>query len=617
MSPSVAPAISVLLRQVRATRLRLISLEALRRALRFAPLVLIYLVCALAYIKVRDPGVATVQRLGAALGLLLLLGLLDIARLLRKSPTALEAAVLLDRSHGLHGRVANAWVFSQKPEPTSLELLAVDDGARSASELRPARAVPFRVPPELGVCGALIGVLALLTQVEVRTEHWVTTPAAPTFAPFVLSAEDQSYLEERAAELAARANDPAAIATSRKLQQLIDDLKQGRLERKQVLERMTALQRELDGSDNLEQEALDEGFEQLADSLAKNKHTKPVADALKEQRLPDAEKALRELAEKLRKKPNGLSRQELEKLRAALDAASRGNKERLSRIDAQRQAASTARERLLKKKQDPATPEEAKANEQALRDNERELKRLDRQKKKAESAAAQMSQLDRELAKAAEDLMKELGQESAAKSLESSAKSMNETARKQLSDKEKQALKKQLEDLKEMVRQAKAGSKEHQKQLEKFRKRASGQAPDDSSQPGGEGKGGGTPQVKLGPGQGGDIPLQVPGGGQQGGSGQGTGPGAGSTPGGNLQGEATKPVGKGVDVAAAGVDSGQGEVSSEVVYGAASRGFAGADYRNIYTEYKTVAEEALADDEIPPGYKFYVRRYFQLIRPRE
>ena len=158
---------------------------------------------------------------------------------------------------------------------------------------------------------------------------------------------------------------------------------------------------------------------------------------------------------------------------------------------------------------------------------------------------------------------------------------------------------------------------ENQKKIEKFRKRASGQAPDDSSQPGGEGKGGGTPQVKLGPGQGGDIPLQVPGGGQQGGSGQGTGPGAGSTPGGNLQGEATKPVGKGVDVAAAGVDSGQGEVSSEVVYGAASRGFAGADYRNIYTEYKTVAEEALADDEIPPGYKFYVRRYFQLIRPRE
>src|SRR5690606_32537598 len=171
--------------------------------------------------------------------------------------------------------------------------------------------------------------------------------------------------------------------------------------------------------------------------------TKPVADALKDKRLADAEKALRELAERLKKKPSGLSRQELEKLRAALEAASRGNQERLSRLDAQRQAAATARERLLKKKQEPQSPSEAKATEQALRDNERELKRLDRQKQKAESAAAQMSQLDRELARAAEDLMKELGQESAAKRLESSAKQMNEAARKQLSDKEKQELKKQ------------------------------------------------------------------------------------------------------------------------------------------------------------------------------
>jgi hypothetical protein len=585
--------------------------------MRLLPLVLIYLVCALAYIKVRDPDVGTVQRIGAALGVLVVIGLVDIGRLLRKSPSELEAAVLLDRTHGLYGRVANAWVFARAQNPTPLERLAVADALRSAADIEPARAVPFSVPRELGVCVALIGVLILLSQVEVRREHWVTTPAAAAFTPFVLSAEDQGYLEERAAEMAAKASDPDAVATARKLQQLLEDSKQGRLERKQLLERMTALERELDGEGNLDQEALDEGFDQLAESLGKNKHTKPVADALKDKRLQDAEKAMRELAERLKKKPSGLSRQELEKLRAALEEASKGNKERLSRLDAQRHAASSARERLLKKKNENLTPSEAKANEQALRDNERELKRLDRQKKKAESAAAQMSQLDRDLAKAAEDLMKEMGQESAAKNLESGAQRMNETARKQLSDKEKEALKKQLQDLKEMVRQAKAGSKEHQKQLEKFRKRASGRPSDDASQPGGDGKGGGTPQLKLGQGQGGDIPIQVPGNGQQGAGGPGTGPGTGTNPGGNLQGDATKPIGKSVDVAAAGIDSGQGEVSSEVVYGAASRGFAGADYRNIYTEYKTVAEEALAGDEIPPGYKFYVRRYFQLIRPRE
>ena len=31
----------------------------------------------------------------------------------------------------------------------------------------------------------------------------------------------------------------------------------------------------------------------------------------------------------------------------------------------------------------------------------------------------------------------------------------------------------------------------------------------------------------------------------------------------------------------------------------------------------SVAEEALKQDEIPAGYRFYVRRYFDLIRPRD
>lgn len=616
MSSSVAPGLSALLRQVRATQLRLKALEALRRIFRFAPLVLIYLIGALAYIKLADAEVSSSSGLSWGLGALLGLGLLDLGRCLLAGPSQLQAAILLDRSHDLAGRVANAWCFAQSPSPNPLEQLAVEDAVRHAVGIRPSKAAPLAIPSELGVCVALLAVLSLLSRIEVRSERWVTTPAPVAVTPFVLPSEDQAYLEERAAAMVANARDPEAAAAARRFEQLLDDMAEGRLERKQVLERMANLERELDGNDAPDREALDEGLDGLAQSLAKNKHTKPIADALRERRLPDAEKALRELAKRLEKKPNGLSRQDLERLRSALEAASRGNKERLSRIDAQRQAASSTRERLLKKKQGKQSPEEAKATDQALRDNERELKNLDRAKQKAERAAAQMSDLDRELAKAAEELMKEMGE--AAKNLESGAKSLNRASNKQLSDEEKQALKKQLQELKELVRQAKAGSKDHQKQLEKFRKRAAGRPSDDATNPGGDGSaGGGKPQLKLGMGQGGNIPMPAPGAGQQAGRGEGKGAGAGSEAGGSLQGDATKPVGNTVDVAAAGIDSGQGDVSSEVVYGAATRGFAGADYRNIYTEYKTVAEEALTNDEIPPGYKFYVRRYFQLIRPRD
>jgi len=63
--------------------------------------------------------------------------------------------------------------------------------------------------------------------------------------------------------------------------------------------------------------------------------------------------------------------------------------------------------------------------------------------------------------------------------------------------------------------------------------------------------------------------------------------------------------------------AGEGTASAEVIYGAAERGFTGKGYKDVFTEYQSVAEQVLDKDEIPPGYRFYVRRYFQLIRPRE
>ena len=47
------------------------------------------------------------------------------------------------------------------------------------------------------------------------------------------------------------------------------------------------------------------------------------------------------------------------------------------------------------------------------------------------------------------------------------------------------------------------------------------------------------------------------------------------------------------------------------------RGFKGGPYKKVYKDYRTYAEQEINKDEIPDGYRFYVRRYFQLIRPRE
>jgi len=61
---------------------------------------------------------------------------------------------------------------------------------------------------------------------------------------------------------------------------------------------------------------------------------------------------------------------------------------------------------------------------------------------------------------------------------------------------------------------------------------------------------------------------------------------------------------------------GDGPTASKVVMSAASRGFATRGYRDVHQDYREVVEDALERERIPPGQRTYVRRYFDLIRPR-
>ena len=106
----------------------------------------------------------------------------------------------------------------------------------------------------------------------------------------------------------------------------------------------------------------------------------------------------------------------------------------------------------------------------------------------------------------------------------------------------------------------------------------------------------------------------------QGQSGEGDQPGgreAGKGHDGNLKGSSTNPKLGTQDVEAQGLDSGQGSSNSQVILSAAEKGFRGGGYKKVYTDYRTVAEDELDKETVPDGYRFYVRRYFQLIRPRE
>lgn len=592
--------------------------DVLRTLVTSLPLPLMYATAALTFIKVAHPAPSTVRWL-------LWVGALPAAwvagrvlwALFRRRPPML-AADALDQAHQLKGRIANAVAFGQDAAPGTFREQAVRDAERFASTLSPRAAAPLRLPTDLWL-SALLGVTLFgLAQLEVRRTR-VVTPEVATFTPFVLNRDDVELLREVANELEQQTQDEATQAAVRRFNQLVTDIADQRLSRNQIFQRLEELERQLTRSVELDAEALDEGLEGIARELNKSRLSKPAAQALEQKQLPDAEEALRKLAERLKERPAKIDKGELERLRKALEAASQGSAQRLARVDAQRRALEEQRRRLLSKKNAANNPAERRDLDQQLARTERQLKRLERQKQTAQSAQRQLDELDKQLAKAAQELMKELGE--AAKSLESGAESLHRLQQKQLSREEKEALKKQLEQLRQLLRQSKEGGKERQERLERFRKRAHGKNPDE--QPGGAPKPGG---IRLGAGQGQTIEIPIPGqnpGGAQQASRQAAGSGAdpdskwGSGSDDGVRGDPSQLEGKVKDVAAAGIDSGEGKASSEVVFGAAERGFVGRGYQKVYTDYKTVAEEVLESDEIPAGYRFYVRRYFQLIRPRD
>ena len=54
-----------------------------------------------------------------------------------------------------------------------------------------------------------------------------------------------------------------------------------------------------------------------------------------------------------------------------------------------------------------------------------------------------------------------------------------------------------------------------------------------------------------------------------------------------------------------------------MIYDAASRGFGARAYQKVHADYAEHAEQELSREPLPPGYRFYVRRYFELIQPPE
>lgn len=584
---------------------------------------------------------------------------------------ARAGAVALDRHHGLSDRLASAISFGAVPreERSPFMQLAIDDAVGVAKDVSPRRAVRIAVPAATLPAGLFVLALVLVGLFEMRRHEIIPTTRAIDAVD--MTQDDLDALRDFLKEQQQREQNEDTKAAIEDFNRLIDDLANKRLDRAEAFHRMEKLEERLLEGQDQDKKALEQAMDRLAEEMKKSELTKPVGDAMENHDLAKAEQQMRELANKLRDPQQKLDKQQLDQMRDALKKAAQEHNQRMSELAQKRDQLA---EDVLKRKNELAqNPNHPQSQEDELRRKERDLERLDREMRQEENVGRQLDRLDQELQQAAEDLLRDMG--ASADDLDQGAEDLHRMEQQQMTQQEKEELRQKLQELRELLRQQGQGGQKQMVRLRRFQGRARGQSgqgqrgrqgqgqqgqgQDQQGQDGQDGQDG-QQQGQDGQGQDGQGQQGQNGQGQNGqdgqgqgqgqgqgngetwvvgpngekilmisrgqGSGQGDQPGGGGGQGGkkwgtghdqNVQGGATNPQMQTQDTQVQGQNAGNGPTRSQVILGAADRGFASRGYKQVYTEYHTVAEESLNKDEIPGGYRFYVRRYFQLIRPRE
>lgn len=545
---------------------------------------------------------------GAAL--LLVAGLIALARRI----PAERVAKRIDESHALHDRLTTALEFNGAEERTDFMRAQVEDAARHAGAVVPGRAAPYRWPRDLRAFALLLACLGFTLVLRFPTR----APAAVPVKPLAKLSVDPDELEPHRAlakELQREAqeqNQPEIEKLANELNKLFDQIQKQELTRKELFAKLAELEKKyLEGMEGNFDE-LKKKLKKMGEELQKEKLTEDLAKSLKESDLQQAKKDMEKLAKELEK----MKEKEKQALARSLK---RSAKEKLDenalkkKIDENEKQIRRLKKELEKKKNDEQT-------KRRLQRKERQLQRLNQEQQKLAQQQRQLQRLNQEMQKAAQDLWNKLSPE-AKKALQQAAQQMGKFANEQTKQSMLGKAQGQLVDLKELLRRLGQGKGQKGK-LADFIMRAGGKKPGQGKDSAKDGKQG----ILLDPnGKDGTLVMPVPGQGQgqqagQQGQGQdspqgspGNGIGTSTDP--NLMGRASKLKAQHKNEMLRGKDA-KGPSRSEVILGAADKGFSGQGYRKVYVDYTQIIEETLKQEDVPLGYKYFVKRYFQLIKPR-
>jgi hypothetical protein len=217
-------------------------------------------------------------------------------RLLQKG-TLGQAAASVDTKAELHDQIKTALWFIDNPRSSEWVDAQIRRAARDAQTLSLDRLYPRNVPKTSYLAAAMILVFVALNFVPLTWNHnWLTLQAAPAFS---LTDKEQEILK-LTKELLMKAEKLQQSELAQRLEDIIQQLEQGKIDPAQAAEMLEVIQSLL-GEGNLDLGSINDGLEEIAKDLRQSEKTKATADALMEKELQIAADELRKLAEQLEK----------------------------------------------------------------------------------------------------------------------------------------------------------------------------------------------------------------------------------------------------------------------------------------------------------------------------
>jgi len=206
-----------------------------------------------------------------------------------------QAAASADQQAGLHDELKSAFWFIHNPRSSDWVDAQLRRAASKARGLNVDVLYPRPIPRTSFIAAAMALLFVILNFVPLPWNHnWLALQAAPAFA---LNEKEAAILKQTE-ELLKRAEKLKQSEVAEKLEDIVDQLQEGKIDAQQAAQMLDDIQSQLEEG-NLDAASINEGLEEMAKDLQQSEKLEPTADAMQNKQLSLAADELRKLAEKL------------------------------------------------------------------------------------------------------------------------------------------------------------------------------------------------------------------------------------------------------------------------------------------------------------------------------